>query len=98
RPRCVAGDMGYSTKRVRGWLKAHRIDAVIPYPRTQHPGPRPIDRQTYRRRNVVERCVGWLKEARRIGTRFEKLARQFLGMLKLGLIARYLRKAFSYSA
>ncbi|MCH8252944.1 MAG: transposase, partial [Planctomycetes bacterium] len=38
---------------------------------------------------------GWLKESRRIGTRFEKLAVNFHGMLQLAMIRRYLRILFS---
>ncbi|PQO32859.1 hypothetical protein DTL21_22035 [Bremerella cremea] len=50
-----------------------------------------FDRQTYRRCNIVERLIGWLKECRRILARFEKRARNFLGMLKWALIQRYLK-------
>jgi len=39
----------------------------------------------------VERCISWLKEARRVATRYEKLARNFLAMLKLTMIDRLLR-------
>ena len=45
-------------------------------------------------RSVVEQCVGWLKEFRRIGTRFEKLAVNFHGMLQLAMIRRYLKLLF----
>ena len=48
-------------------------------------------RTTYRRRNVVERLVGWLKEHRRIATRFEKLACSFLAMVKVSFMRRYFR-------
>jgi len=41
---------------------------------------------------VVERLVGWLKEHRRIATRFEKLASSFLAMVKLSFVRRYFRK------
>src|SRR5438046_2127893 len=54
-----------------------------------------FDRQAYRGRCVVEQCVGWLKEFRRIGTRFEKLAVNFHGMLQLAMIRRYLKMLFS---
>jgi transposase len=47
---------------------------------------------------VIERCIGWLKECRRIGTRFEKLAVNFLAMVKLAMIGRCLRIALSDSA
>ena len=50
-----------------------------------------FDKRAYRRRSVIECCIGWLKECRRIGTRFEKLAVSFLAMIKLALIGRYLR-------
>ncbi|WP_440864882.1 transposase [Symbiopectobacterium purcellii] len=43
-------------------------------------------RDAYRRRNVVERCFGRLKEYRRIATRYEKTARNYLAMVKLGCI------------
>jgi len=54
-----------------------------------------FDREAYRRRAVVEQCVGWMKECRRIGTRFEKLAVNFHGMLQLAMIGRYLKLLFS---
>lgn len=46
---------------------------------------------TYRGRNIIERLVGWLKEHRRLATRFEKLATSFLAMVKLAFIRRYFR-------
>jgi transposase len=51
-----------------------------------------FDREAYRRRNVVERCVGWLKENRRLATRFEKLAVNFLALVQLAMIRLCLRK------
>ncbi len=50
-----------------------------------------FDKLSYGRRAAIENCVGWLKECRRIVTRFEKLAVSYLGMLKLAMIERYLR-------
>ena len=98
RPRRVVADMGYSQVHVRRWLRRRRIRAVIPYPSNQTDRSLApaggFDRAAYRRRNVVERCVGWLKAARRVATRFEKLAVSFLGMLKLAVLARYLRTGF----
>lgn len=57
-----------------------------------------FDRTDYRRRHVIECCVGWLKECRRVATRFEKLAINFLAMVKLAIIQRYLKSEFSDSA
>lgn len=99
RPKRVAGDKGYSFDRIRTWLRRHAIGAVIPQRSDQlarHRGrPLAFDRAAYRRRNIIERCVGWLKECRRIGTRFEKLAVNFLAMAKAAIIQRILRVLFS---
>jgi len=95
RPGRVAGDKGYSYPRIRAWLRRHGIGAVIPQRSDQsarHRGrPLKFDKEAYRRRSVIECCIGWLKECRRIGTRFEKLALNFLAMIKLAIIRRYLR-------
>ncbi len=97
RPRRLAGDKGYSYPRIRRWLRQHRIEAVIPQrsdQRRQHRGrPLKFDREAYRQRNVVERCIGWMKENRRVAIRYEKLAINYLGMLKLAMIQRYLASA-----
>lgn len=94
RPDAVAGDKGYSFGRIREWLKKRMIKDVIPTKSDQEARPS-FDKQLYRRRNVVERCVGWLKECRRIATRYEKLAVNFIAMLKLSMLERYLSLAFS---
>ena len=89
RPDAVAGDKGYSYPRIRRWLARRGIEAVIPT-RCDQPAL-PLDRAKYRRRNVVERCIGWLKCCRRVATRYEKLARHYLAMVKLAMIQRCLR-------
>ena len=45
---------------------------------TSRKQPFPLDRKAYRRRNVIERMFGRLKDFRRIATRYDKLARNFL--------------------
>ena len=86
RPSAVAGDKAYSVDRIRGWLSKRGIEAVIPS-RSNQPTVR-ISKRKYRRRNVVERCIGWLKWCRRVATRYEKLAESYLGMIKLAMIQR----------
>ena len=46
---------------------------------------------TYLRRNLVERCIGWLKDRRRPARRSEKLAENFLAMVKLAMLERLLK-------
>jgi transposase len=97
RPRCrpvkLAGDRGYSYPRIRRWLRRRGIRAVIPRRKDQRPedGRVRFDREAYRRRAVVEQCVGWLKECRAVATRFDKLAVNYLATVKLAMIQRYLR-------
>lgn len=95
RPRRIAGDKGYDIPRIRRCLRRRRIGAVIPEKHKPHgrkPGrPPAFDRDAYRRRNVIERCIGWLKHARRIATRYEKTAVNFLAMLKLAMIQHYFK-------
>jgi transposase len=96
RPKRIAGDRAYHAKRIRTWLQRRGIQAVIPPRRTHRTQPkrgRPVsyDRSKYRGRNVVERCVGWLKEWRSVATRFDKLAVNYLQTVKLAFLMRYLR-------
>jgi transposase len=93
RPLRLAGDKGYSYPRVRAWLRRHGIKAVIPRRKDQWPGDGRVrfDRVAYRRRAEVEQCVGWLKECRAVATRFDKLAVNYLGTVKLAMVQRYLR-------
>jgi transposase len=50
--------------------------------RARHPGRKPaFDRETYRRRHMVEQCVNRLKQRRGIATRFEKRAANYRAMV-----------------
>lgn len=102
RPGAVAGDKGYSYDHIRRWLRDHAIDAVIPMRSDQEErigGPQDdFDRESYRRRSIIECCIGWLKECRRVATRFEKLALSFLATIKVAIMHRYLNILFSDGA
>lgn len=101
RPKRLAGDKGYSSGRIRDFLEARGIEAVIPYKDNEKAGQDPeveFDHESYKRRSIVEQTIGWMKECRRIGTRFEKLAINYLAMVKLAMIKRALRIAFSNRA
>ena len=45
-----------------------------------------FDRAAYRLRNRVERLINRLKQFRRIATRYEKRAANYLAMLTIGMI------------
>jgi transposase len=69
---------------------------VIPPKRSRGRGRRgrPVsyDAIRYRGRSIIECGIGWLKECRSIATRYEKLALHYLGLVKLAIIERYLRR------
>ena len=92
-------DPNYDPNYVRRWLRIHGIKAVIPLRSNQidtSPAThRAFNRQAYRERNVIERCGGWLKECRRIATRFEKLAVNYLTFVQIAMIERLLRIGLS---
>lgn len=90
RPERVLADRGYDVDRIRAWLRRRGIGAVIPAKRNRR-RPARHDRALYRERNVVERCIGHLKEHRRIGTRHEKLAASYAAMVQVAFVERYLR-------
>ncbi len=94
-PVALGGDMGYRADWIDEYIIDLGIQPVIPTPANQDRDARPIefDRELYRQRNIVERLIGWLKESRRIFSRFEKSAKNFAGMIKMAFIQRYLRLA-----
>lgn len=102
-PQALAGDRAISVPRIRTWLTGREIDDVIPYKKDElermdmDEAP-PFDREAYKRRNAVERLIGWLKEFRRIATRYEKLAIHYLAMVKIAMIRLYLRRHFADTA
>lgn len=75
--RCLIADKGYDADHLRAALAAKKIKAVIPSTKSRRHAI-PYDRNTYRRRNRIERMFCRLKDFRRIATRYDKLARNFL--------------------
>ena len=95
-PAKLAGDKAYSFWPVLRWLKRRRIEPVIPK-RSDQTSTRfggPFDRRAYRRRNIIERLVGWLKHRRRLATRFEKLATRFAAMVRMAFLEIYFKVVF----
>ncbi|MFG2894798.1 IS5 family transposase [Streptomyces sp. NPDC048248] len=84
RPNAVLADRAYSSRALRAHLRRQGIRAVIPQPsdqfghrqrRGRHGGRPPgFDRESYKQRNTVERCINRLKQWRGLATRTDKLA------------------------
>ena len=70
-------DKAYDTNSLRALLKANGIEPIIPSIRRRKPLI-PYDMRAYRERNLIERMFCRLKDFRRVATRYDKLARNFL--------------------
>jgi transposase len=92
-PFALGGDKGYRANWIDQYLLKLGVQPVIPSKEDENRAARPVefDKELYRRRNIIERLIGWLKESRRIFSRFEKTAKNFGGMIKLAFIQQFLR-------
>ena len=95
-PDVVLADKAYSSRAIRTHLRQRGIRAVIPQPSDQiakrkkrgRSGGRPpaFDRETYKQRNAVERCINKLKQWRGLATRYDKTAAIYLAGLHIAAI------------
>jgi transposase len=92
-PRRLIGDRAYDSDGLDAQLKSMGVEMIAPHhPRrkTKTQDGRPLRR--YKRRWHVERLFAWLQSARRLVTRFEHKASNFLAFLKLRCIVLLLRR------
>jgi len=76
----LLADKGYDTNEFRDWLKEQEIEAVIP-PKSNRKEEISCDFWLYKERHAVECMFNKLKHYRRIATRYEKKAINYMGML-----------------
>lgn len=100
--RAIAGDKGYDGAPARQTIRRHGARPVIAHKKrkdgTYPAAARHFDKGLYRRRNIVERRNGHLKEHRRIATRFEKLAVNFVAMIQLAFVLTFVKTLLSNTA
>lgn len=78
----VLADTAYDAAHLIDPLHARGVKTVIPSNPTRK-NPRQLDRDHYRKRNVIERWFARVKQFRRIATRYDKLASRFASFLCL---------------
>ena len=83
RGRTLVADKGYDAAWLADLARAQRGRVNIPMLATRRTRRRRFDPMLYRSRNVIERCFNKLKHFRRLATRYDKTARNFLAMLHL---------------
>ena len=86
----VIGDKGYDSDALVEAIEARGAEAVIP-PKKNRKAQREYDKERYTDRNLVERFFGKIKQYRRVATRYEKTARNFLAFVHVASIMVLLR-------
>lgn len=90
-PGCdVVADRGYDSDAVLNLIRQAGARAHIPS-LSRRLVRRSVDQAIYRQRNLVERFFNKLKHFRRIATRFDKLARNYLAAVLLASTRLWLR-------
>jgi putative transposase len=84
------GDKGYDSDRLVKAIENQGAEAVIP-PKKNRTEPRAYDEHIYKERNKVERFINLMKQYRRVATRYEKTATNFLGFIYVAAIMILLR-------
>jgi transposase len=73
----LLGDKAYDSAELRQWLEQRSTKAVIPN-KSNRKQPFSFDKQSYKQRHRIENAFCRLKDFRRIATRYDRLARNFL--------------------
>ena len=89
-PAVVIGDKGYDKQALVDAIEAGGAEAVIPTLKTRTV-QRDIDTDRYKDRNLVERFWANIKHYRRVATRYEKTAQNFLAFVHLASLMVLLR-------
>ena len=80
--RKLLGDKAYDSAPLRQWLKGRGTRAVVPN-KSNRKQPFSFDRKAYKQRHRIENAFCRLKDFRRIATRYDRLARNFLASVCL---------------
>jgi len=86
----LLADKGYDANALRDVATARGAWANIP-PKSNRKDPICFSKHLYKARNLVERFFNKIKHYRRIATRYDKTAENFLAALKLVAVRVWLR-------
>jgi transposase len=76
----LTGDKGYDSDAFRSALIEKGIEPCIP-PKKNRKRPQPYDEALYKKRHKIENSFGWLKDWRRIATRYDRCAHAFFSAI-----------------
>ncbi|OKJ63833.1 transposase [Streptomyces sp. CB02009] len=95
-PDSIVADKAHSSRAIRTHLRRRGIRAVIPQPSDQAANrnrrgsqdgrPPAFDREAYKQRNTVGRCINKLKQWRGLAIRYDRTATTYLSGLHIAAI------------
>lgn len=83
-------DAAYDADPLRAEIARKGAIAVIPN-NPSRASKYPLDKHLYAQRHLVECCFAKLKQFRRVATRFEKTARNYLAVVTIAATVLWLR-------
>ena len=86
----VMADTAYDADHFRQDIADKGAVAVIPN-NPSRAQKRPLDKHLYAQRHLVECCFSKLKQFRRVATRYEKTAGNYLAVITIAAIALWIR-------
>jgi transposase len=89
-PGAVIADKAYDSDALVRSIEGGGAEAVIP-PKKNRVVERSYDKHLYKERNKVERFINLIKQYRRVATRSEKTARNFLAFVHVAAVMVLLR-------
>ena len=86
----ILGDSAFDADHFRADIAASKAQAVIASNPSRALKPQ-FDKHIYKERHLVECCINKLKHFRRVATRYEKTARNYLAIITAAAIVLWLR-------
>jgi len=80
RARSLTGDKGYDSDAFRKALIERGIEPCIP-PKKNRRQPQTYDEALYKKRHKIENSFAWIKDWRRIATRYDRCAHTFFSSI-----------------
>jgi transposase len=84
----LIADKGYDGDGFRAHIISRGAKPVIPN-KSNRIAIHRFNKRAYKGRNVIERCFCRLKDFRRVATRYDKLARNFLAAIQIAALVAY---------
>jgi transposase len=81
-------DKGYDSDPLRIWLFERGVTPCIPS-KSNRVAPLPYNKQSYRKRHLVENFFQRIKTFRRVATRYDKLAETYFGWVLLASVIKF---------